>query len=55
MRQIKLTMSELAVLTGIHRQSIAKRLAAAPSIPGSSCERKFYDLGVALKEIYRGR
>lgn len=55
MRQIKLTISELAVVTGIHRQTIAKRLAAVPSLPGSSSKRKFYDLGVALREIYRGK
>lgn len=52
MRQIKLTISELAAVTGIHRQTISKRLRDTESLPGSSCKKKIYDLKTALMAIY---
>ncbi|GEM_PF-3157070 len=54
MRQIRLTISELAAVTGIHRQTISKRLKDTESLPGSSCKKKIYDLKTALKAIYIG-
>lgn len=52
MRQIKLTISELAAVTGIHRQTISKRLNGVEPLPGSSCKKKIYDLKNALAAIY---
>ena len=52
MRQIKLTISELAAVTGIHRQTIAKRLKGKEPLTGSSSKKKFYDLKAALTAIY---
>ncbi|HED5644240.1 DUF1441 family protein [Enterobacter cloacae] len=54
MRQIKLTISELAVVTGIHRQTISKRLRNITPSPGSSCKKKLYDLKSALSAIFSG-
>ncbi|EIY1417067.1 DUF1441 family protein [Klebsiella pneumoniae] len=53
MRQIKLTISELAGVTGIHRHTISKRLKKMEPLPGSSCKKKFYDLKAALAAIYQ--
>lgn len=53
MRQIKLTISELAAVTGIHRQTISKRLKDTESLSGSSCKKKIYDLKAALPAIYK--
>lgn len=47
------TMCDLAQITGIHRQTISKRLAALEPLPGSSSKRKFYDLKAALPAIYK--
>ncbi|HDT6088495.1 DUF1441 family protein [Raoultella ornithinolytica] len=52
MRQINLTISELAAVTGIHRQTISKRLKETKPLPGSSCKKKIYDLKTALTAIY---
>ncbi|EMO7189843.1 DUF1441 family protein [Pluralibacter gergoviae] len=52
MRQIRLTITELAGATGLHRQTISKRLRDTPPMPGSSCKRKLYDLKSALSAIY---
>jgi hypothetical protein len=52
MRQIKLTISELAAVTGIHRQTISKRLNDIEPLPGSSSKKKSYDLKNALAAIY---
>ncbi|HBN2657494.1 TPA: DUF1441 family protein [Citrobacter freundii] len=52
MRHIKLTISELAAVTGIHRQTISKRLRDTEFLPGSSCKKKIYDLKTALMVIY---
>ncbi|EKM5717265.1 TPA: DUF1441 family protein [Enterobacter cloacae] len=52
MRLIKLTISELAAVTGIHRQTISKRLKETETLPGSSCKKKIYDLKKALAAIY---
>lgn len=52
MRQIKLTISELAVVTGIHRQTVSKRLKETEPLSGSSCKKKIYDLKTALVAIY---
>ncbi|EPG9675993.1 hypothetical protein M0K38_003471 [Citrobacter freundii] len=52
MRQITLTISELASVTGIHRQTISKRLRDTESLPGSSSKKKIYDLKTALLVIY---
>ncbi|HBM2619021.1 MULTISPECIES: DUF1441 family protein [Enterobacter cloacae complex] len=52
MRLIKLTISELAAVTGIHRQTISKRLKETEPLPGSSSKKKIYDLKVALKVLY---
>lgn len=50
MRQINLTISELAAVTGIHRQTISKRLKETKPLPGSSCKKKIYD----QKNSYNG-
>lgn len=52
MRQIKMTIVELAAVTGIHRQTISKRLMATEPLPGSNCKKKIYDLKTALAAIY---
>ncbi|WP_411569505.1 hypothetical protein [Pectobacterium cacticida] len=49
---IELTISQLADVTGIHRQTIAKRLVDIAPKVGSNCKRKIYDLKVMLKTIY---
>lgn len=49
-----MTIRDLAEVTGIHRQTISKRLAAVEPLPGSSSKRKFYELKTALREIYKG-
>ncbi|EPO9622960.1 DUF1441 family protein [Enterobacter kobei] len=53
MQQFKMTISELAAVTGIHRQTISKRLNDTEPLPGSSCKKKIYDLKTALVAIYR--
>ncbi|WP_390890107.1 DUF1441 family protein [Enterobacter mori] len=55
MRLIKLTISELAGVTGIHRQTISKRLKDTEPLPGSSSKKKLYDLKNALAAIYFGK
>ncbi|WP_412728491.1 helix-turn-helix domain-containing protein [Enterobacter quasiroggenkampii] len=40
MCQINLTISELAAVTGIHRQTISKRLEETKPLPGSSYKKK---------------
>ncbi|EAO9810593.1 DUF1441 domain-containing protein [Salmonella enterica subsp. enterica] len=55
MKQIRLTITELADVTGIHRQTVSKRLRDIPPAPGSSCKRKLYDLKSALSAIYNTR
>jgi transcriptional regulator with XRE-family HTH domain len=55
MRHIKLTISELAAVTGIHRQTISKRLNDIEPLPGSSSKKKLYDLKLALEAVYPGR
>ncbi|HGG8857476.1 TPA: DUF1441 family protein [Enterobacter roggenkampii] len=52
MCQINLTISELAAVTGIHRQTISKRLEETKPLPGSSYKKKIYDLKTALTAIY---
>ncbi|MBM6612165.1 DUF1441 family protein [Citrobacter portucalensis] len=52
MKQIRLTITELADVTGVHRQTVSKRLRDIPPAPGSSCKRKLYDLKSALSAIY---
>ncbi|EJG2387539.1 DUF1441 family protein [Kluyvera ascorbata] len=52
MKQIRLTITELAGATGMHRQTVSKRLRDIPPAPGSSCKRKLYDLKSALSAIY---
>ncbi|WES90504.1 DUF1441 family protein [Dickeya fangzhongdai] len=49
---LEMTISQLADVTGIHRQTIAKRLADIAPKAGSNCKRKIYDLKDALKVIY---
>ncbi|EPJ4666259.1 DUF1441 family protein [Citrobacter freundii] len=55
MKQIRLTITELADVTGIHRQTVSKRLRDIPPASGSSCKRKLYDLKSALSAIYTTR
>lgn len=55
MRKIQLTISELASITGIHRQTVSKRLRDTEPLPGSSCKKKIYDLKPALAAIYTAR
>ncbi|EPJ3204844.1 DUF1441 family protein [Citrobacter freundii] len=55
MKQIRLTITELAGATGMHRQTVSKRLQGIPPAPGSSCKRKLYDLKSALSAIYTTR
>ena len=52
MKQIQLTITELAGATGMHRQTVSKRLRDIPPAPGSSCKKKLYDLKSALSAIY---
>ncbi|WP_268046488.1 DUF1441 family protein [Citrobacter freundii] len=52
MKQIQLTITELAGVTGMHRQTVSKRLRDIPPEPGSSCKKKLYDLKSALPAIY---
>ncbi|KZQ78558.1 hypothetical protein A3N52_11925 [Klebsiella aerogenes] len=52
MKTIRLTITELADVTGIHRQTVSKRLQDIPPESGSSCKRKYYDLKIALAAIY---
>lgn len=52
MAQHVMTLKELAEVTGIHRQTIARRLALVQPLPGSSSKRKIYDLKIALANIY---
>ncbi|MCG6823154.1 DUF1441 family protein [Klebsiella aerogenes] len=52
MKTIRLTITELADVTGIHRQTVSKRLQDIPPESGSSCKRKYYDLKEALAAIY---
>ncbi|HCI4585396.1 TPA: hypothetical protein NO899_000306 [Klebsiella quasipneumoniae subsp. quasipneumoniae] len=52
MKTIRLTITELAGVTGIHRQTVSKRLQDIPPESGSSCKRKYYDLKLALAAIY---
>ncbi|HBW8464062.1 DUF1441 family protein [Klebsiella pneumoniae] len=52
MKTIRLTITELADVTGIHRQTVSKRLQDIPPESGSSCKRKYYDLKLALAAIY---
>ncbi|HAU5799696.1 TPA: DUF1441 family protein [Citrobacter freundii] len=52
MKQIQLTITELAGATGMHRQTVSKRLRDISPAPGSSCKRKVYDLKSALSAIY---
>ncbi|HGY3366979.1 DUF1441 family protein [Citrobacter freundii] len=54
-KKILLTISELAAVTGIHRQTVSKRLRDIPPAPGSSCKRKLYVLKPALSAIYSTR
>jgi len=51
-KKIQMTIREISDVTGIHRQTISKRLAGVPPLPGSSSKRKFYDLKSALSAIY---
>ncbi|EIX9755476.1 TPA: DUF1441 family protein [Klebsiella pneumoniae] len=51
-RQIWLTITELADVTGLHRQTVSKRLRDIQPIQGSNCKRKIYDLKLALSTIY---
>ena len=55
MKKIQMTISELAELTGIHRQTVSKRLSDAPPLPGSNTKRKLYDLKPALRAIILNR
>ncbi len=55
MRQIKLTITELAAVTGIHRQTVSKRLNDIEPLAGSTSKKKFYDLKKALAVIFSGR
>ncbi|HDS2324914.1 TPA: DUF1441 family protein [Enterobacter asburiae] len=55
MKQIQLTITELAGATGMHRQTVSKRLRDISPAPGSSCKRKVYDLKSALSAIYSTR
>ncbi|HBM8994570.1 TPA: DUF1441 family protein [Citrobacter freundii] len=55
MKQIRLTITELADVTGMHRQTVSKRLRDISPAPGSSCKRKLYDLKSALSAIYTTR
>lgn len=50
--RLEMTISQLADVTGIHRQTIAKRLVNIIPKAGSNCKRKIYDLKDALKVIY---
>ncbi|KLE40921.1 DUF1441 family protein [Klebsiella aerogenes] len=52
MKTIRLTITELADVTGIHRQTASKRLKDIPPESGSSSKRKYYDLKLALAAIY---
>ncbi|HDT6555496.1 MULTISPECIES: helix-turn-helix domain-containing protein [Klebsiella] len=52
MKKIRLTITELADVTGIHRQTVSKRLQDIPPESGSSCKRKYYDLKLALAAIF---
>lgn len=52
MKHIRLTITELAGATGMHRQTVSKRLRDIAPAPGSSCKRKLYDLKTALSAIY---
>ncbi|HBY1624955.1 DUF1441 family protein [Klebsiella pneumoniae] len=52
MKTIRLTITELADVTGVHRQTVSKRLQDIPPESGSSCKRKYYDLKLALAAIY---
>ncbi|EKG7066366.1 DUF1441 family protein [Escherichia coli] len=52
MKQMRLTITELAGATGMHRQTVSKRLRDIAPAPGSSCKRKLYDLKTALSAIY---
>jgi len=51
MLQVKLTISELAWVTGVHRQTVSKRLKNLKPLPGSNSKRKIYDLRSALPLI----
>jgi len=51
MRQIKVTISELSVITGLHRHTISKRLKGLESLLGGNNKKKIYDLNLALKLI----
>lgn len=55
MKKIEMTIRELAEVTGIHRQTVSKRLAGVSPLSGSSSKRKFYDLKTALSAIYMKR
>lgn len=55
MKKVQMTISELAEVTGVHRQTVSKRLAGIPPLAGSSSKRKFYDLKSALSAIYKGK
>lgn len=52
MKKIQMTICELAEVTGIHRQTVSKRLAGVTPQSGSSSKRKFYDLKTALSAIF---
>ncbi|HBW8873495.1 DUF1441 family protein [Klebsiella quasipneumoniae subsp. similipneumoniae] len=52
MKKIVLNLSELAEVTGFHRQTIAKRLSNVRPISGSSCKCRNYGLKTALAAIY---
>jgi len=53
MKQIRLTICEIAQLTGLHRQTVSRRLAAVTPLEGSSCKKKIYDLRSALPAIFK--
>lgn len=46
------TLTELASMTGVHRQTIAKRLVGLSPEPGSNGKRKCYFVIEALDRIY---
>lgn len=46
------TLTELAGMTGVHRQTVAKRLTGLSPEPGSNGKRKRYFVVDALNRIY---
>lgn len=47
-----MNINELAAATGIHRQTVAKRIAGLVPAEGSHCRLKLYDISEAFPAIY---